>query len=124
MLKLVHQIIIIFKSLNMYAVESFNLGKGTVERNKKSKTTIIFDSKNKKNKKKNQNFVVQWQRAIFLFYSMLYSPMSACKPLTTNCIIGTFLGEQKQAVAVVLLPRLGLFLKKIKHTGLIGLLAY
>lgn len=51
MLKLVHQIIIIFKSLNMYAVESFNLGKGTVERNKKSKTTIIFDSKNKKNKK-------------------------------------------------------------------------
>lgn len=58
MLKLVHQIIIIFKSLNMYAVESFNLGKGTVERNKKSKTTIIFDSKNKKNKK-NQNFVVQ-----------------------------------------------------------------
>lgn len=52
MLKLVHQIIIIFKSLNMYAVESFNLGKGTVERNKKSKTTIIFDSKNKKNKKK------------------------------------------------------------------------
>lgn len=67
MLKLVHQIIIIFKSLNMYAVESFNLGKGTVERNKKSKTTIIFDSKNKKNKKK-----IQWQRAIFsiLFYAV------------------------------------------------------
>lgn len=50
-----------------------------------------------------------------LFYSMLYSPMmSACKPLTTNCIMGTFLGEPKQAVAVILLPRLGLFLKKKK----------
>lgn len=105
----------------MYAVESFNLGKGTVERNKKSKTAIIFYSKNKKNEKKNKTLLYNDKG---LFYSMLYSPMSACKPLTTNCIIGTFLGEQKQAVAVVLLPRLGLFLKKIKHTGLIGLLAY
>lgn len=50
-----------------------------------------------------------------LFYSMLYPPMmSACKPLTTNCIMGTFLGEQKQAVAAVL-PRLGLFLKNKAH---------
>lgn len=71
MLKLVHQIIIIFKSLNMYAVESFNLGKGTVERNKKSKTTIIFDSKNKKNKK-NPKFCCTMTKGYFsiLFYAV------------------------------------------------------
>lgn len=68
MLKLVHQIIIIFKSLNMYAVESFNLGKGTVERNKKSKTTIIFDSKNKKNKK---NKILLYNDKGLFFYFIL-----------------------------------------------------